>query len=545
MQKILTVLVWFFIIFSFVPTLYEIKNRNNLQPDRAFELVHNFPTDYNFYLSRIREGLEGRLTVVERYTSEPHNGSYIHILYLFLGWVGRFTRVPWHRSSDIYHVARFVFGITLLFFTAHFAGQSFSFLSDTRSKKIWLSLAFLLAVTASTWPKLVFFNGGWRLGGYMPWWSLMDSLQRIAFIPHLLVGQALIVFLIATLWDEATMKKGGNWLFLGALAFVLGMVFPPGLLFVAVTVVCMGIANLGPRGLVIAMGAPALLYLQLMTSFYPWKRLAQQDILNPLPFQYMEYFLAVGYVFPFGILGGVFALIRREKYLIPAVSWVVAWLSLLAIFRFVPQQSPLRFSEMLPHVPLGILTAYLFYMIWHWFGARLSLKSYQGLALIPPLILVVIGLGVMYSSWLWQRDFVDHKMRSTYPFVPTGSYVLYPLKDFIHAVGFIQDSTSTNGVILAGTTAGNYIPPYTGRTVYIGHANTVRAEEKQVIVSGFFRGAMKPDEAKAFLTDNRISAIFFGPQEREESGTQDLGKLYPFLRVSYKNTFVTVYTIAQ
>ena len=129
----------------------------------------------------------------------------------------------------------------------------------------------------------------------------MDSLQRIAFIPHLLVGQALIVFLIAALWDEATMKKGGNWLFLGALAFVLGMVFPPGLLFVAVTVVCMGIANLGPRGLVIAMGAPALLYLQLMTSFYPWKRLAQQDILNPLPFQYMEYFLAVGYVFPFGI----------------------------------------------------------------------------------------------------------------------------------------------------------------------------------------------------------------------------------------------------
>ena len=33
----------------------------------------------------------------------------------------------------------------------------------------------------------------------MAWWSVMDSLQRIAFIPHLVAGQALILFLIMAL----------------------------------------------------------------------------------------------------------------------------------------------------------------------------------------------------------------------------------------------------------------------------------------------------------------------------------------------------------
>ncbi|EKD87426.1 MAG: hypothetical protein ACD_36C00085G0001, partial [uncultured bacterium] len=78
-----------FLIFSLLPTGYEISRRSNLRPDRSFELVHNFPTDYNFYLSRIRQGIEGRITIIEQYTSEPHKGSFIHAFYLILGRVGR------------------------------------------------------------------------------------------------------------------------------------------------------------------------------------------------------------------------------------------------------------------------------------------------------------------------------------------------------------------------------------------------------------------------------------------------------------------------
>ena len=531
-EKIFAFLIVIFLLGSLAPTMYEIAHQDRLPPIREFELVHNFPTDYNFYLSRIRQGIEGRLTVKEQYTSEPHNGSFIHVFYLFLGWLGAWTRTPWHRAADVYHVARIVFGGLLLVMIAQFC-----------KKAKFPLLAFLLAVTASTWPKLVNYNGGWRFGGFMPWWSVMDSLQRITFIPHLLVGQALIIFLIMAIADEATMKKPGNWIFLGVLAFVLGIIFPPGLLFVIMTMGVLTVFDfkqLLARATALGLGLPSLIYLSLMTSFYPWKRLAEFDIVKPLPFNYIEYFLAVGPILPIGLIGLLIVIGKKEKSLFPAVAWVLAWAVLLFVFQFIPSQSPLRFSEMIPHVPLAILTAYLFYTLWKRLVHHVPFVICH-LSFVIPTMVIIVGLGVMYSSWLWQRDFVDHKIRAGLPLVPTGSYVLYPLKDFIAATTYIQDATSRQTVILSETTAGNYIPAQSGNTVYVGHANTVRAEEKEVRVKEFFSGRMKAEDALVWLRRENLRWIFFGPQEKEDGGISDLTNIYPFLTEAYKNSFVTVY----
>ncbi len=613
-EKVFSVVIALFLLSSLAPAFYEIVHSDRLQPNREFELVHNFPTDFNFYLSRIRQGIEGRLTVKEQYTSEPHNGSFIHVFYLWLGWLGRWSRVPWHRAADVYHMARIVFGGLLLVMIAEYANRQLSGFGfrfsdigrsvfsrsvtgkpktdkhetenrQLRTDNFWAVLAFLLAVTASTWPKLLSLVNdqivpatsanlaGWRFGGYMPWWSVMDSLQRITFIPHLLVGQALILFLIMALSDEATMKKPGNWIFLGVLAFMLGIIFPPGLLFVIVT--C-GVSSLFellmsshsrergnpvknepwtpafagvttikqwafhysiPRVVVLVLGLPSLIYLSLMTSFYPWKRLAEFDIIKPLPFQYGEYLLAVGPILPIGVIGLIAAVMSKDRRMLPAVAWVIAWAGLLFIFKFIPQQSPLRFSEMIPHVPLGVLASYVFYKIYN----RYNNYKYYIFAL--PAVLIVVSLGVMYSSFLWQKDFVDHKMRATYPLVPTGSYVMYPLKDFIAAARFIQDATSRDTVILSETTAGNYLPVVSGNTVYVGHANTVKAEEKEALVKAFFSGTMSTDDARVFLTRENLQWIFFGPQEKEDGGVGNLATIYPFLTEAYKNSFVTIYTV--
>lgn len=160
---------------------------------------------------------------------------------------------------------------------------------------------------------------------------------------------------------------------------------------------------------------------------------------------------------------------------------------------------------------------------------------------ILPIVLITIGLGVMVSSYWWQRDFVDHKMRAGFPLVPTGSYVMYPLKDFIAAIRFIDVTAPVDAVIFSETTAGNYIPVYSSKKVYLGHDNTVKYEEKQSIARQFFSGNMKPDEARAFLNEHNLRYIFFGPQEKEDGGVADLSKIYPFLQSSYSNAYVTVY----
>ncbi|KKW09643.1 MAG: hypothetical protein UY48_C0056G0003 [Candidatus Gottesmanbacteria bacterium GW2011_GWB1_49_7] len=278
------VLVACFVLFSLTPAFYEISRQNDLHKDRYFELVHNFYTDYNFYLSRIRQGREGAWTVREKYTSEPHEGSYIQILYVLMGKVSAWIGVPWPRSGDTYHVARVVLAFTLLAMIAYAAKTAFDRLRERM-------IAFLLAVTAASWPILVLHKGEWRFGGYMPWWSLMDSLQRITFVPHMLAGQALIVFLLLAMSSETTMRRPGNWVFLGILAFVLGIIFPPGLMFVfAVMGVYVGIRGIREIrefrgvGIIGILSAPAILYLSLALRVYPWKRLVDFAVLHPQPF---------------------------------------------------------------------------------------------------------------------------------------------------------------------------------------------------------------------------------------------------------------------
>lgn len=571
-----------FVLFSLSPTFYELGRAGDLHKDRQFELVHNFPTDYNFYLSRIREGLEGRWTSVERYTSEPHEGSFIHEMYVLMGRVGMWMRVPWHRAGDIYHVARVVLAVTLLALMAEFCRQSFSKIAAYVANKnldpssvsssisryarffkeneagqnfvgspqqfIWSILAFLLVVTASSWSKLVYVDGVVRLGGYMPWWSVMDSLQRITFIPHLLAGQALIICLLLGLTRIEIIKKSGNVVLLGLLGLLLGMIFPPGLIFVysvmGVYALLQG-KEMGkyiiPFFLVFLISMPALVYLGLMTQVYPWKRLVEVDIIRPLPFDYLEYIKAIGPMGPIGLIGLIWVLARKEKVMFLSVAWVISWIGLLFGFQFVPQQSPLRFSEMIPHVPLGILSAYLFFQL----SNLRRLGNLRHLIKLIPILLVVMGLLHMYSSWLWQKDFIDHKIRATTPLVPTGSYVMYPLKDFIAAIVFIQDHADSDAIILSASTAGNYIPVYSGNRVYLGHDNTVFFEQKKEMAAQFFSGRMAVHDAAVWIKRNAIRTVFYGPQEKEEGGGTDLHTIYPFLVRQFSNAFISVYSVEE
>jgi hypothetical protein len=570
-----------FTIFSMYPAWYELERKDTIRENRTFELVHNFYTDFNFYLSRIRQGLEGNLTVHEKYTSEPHNGSFIHILYLAMGWVGRWVRVPWHRTADIYHMARAVLAMVLLLMFGALARRTFPQKTEEDEEKKGPTnlaiLAFLMSVTASTWTIFVTLeDGSFRFGGYMPWWSVMDSLQRIAFIPHLLFGQLLMAFLLYAISDIHTMKRVGNWIFLGVLAFVEGIVFPPGLVFIIISIpfivameyvfanprpqgklfIPWAIAHLLPRGVVVLLGIPAVIYLQLMTSFFPWKQLALADIEHPLPYKFWEYMQAMGIILPLGVAGLLLALRNRQKQMIMPIAWVITWAFCLWIFMYIPAQSPLRFSEMIPHLPLGILATYFFYVSAQAFSRKWpKLKSLvrvlplrfrsgkTGAALVYalPIILLCMNLFHMYSSSLWQTDFVDHKIRGMYPLVPTGSYVMYPLTDFINAIRWLQDHTSRDTVILSETTAGNYIPVYSGNTVYVGHDNTVRNQEKKLFVNSFYSAKMPGDQVKQWLAEENLHYVFFGPQEKEDGGVTDLQKEYPFLESVYQGEYVTIY----
>jgi hypothetical protein len=571
-------LIAFFVLFSMVPTFYEWSLRWKIKPIRYFELVHNFPTDYQLYLSKIRQGKEGAWLAKEKYTTEPHEGSLSQILYVFIGRVSDWVHVQTPYVWFSYHVMRVFFGALLLFVIWKISQWAFTSFS-------WQIILFLLIVTASTWPKFETVDGWPRFGGFMPWYTVVDSLQRTTFLPHVMLAQALLAFI---LWVFSggflTKRLLGNWIFLGCVGIILGVIFPPAIVFlygvlgfwslfdIVSLVARPGLASFNIRKLFfslvreklfgrivfVAMTIPTLIYYALLFQQYPWKRLVEFDVLHPTKFSYLEYFLALGATLPLGLAGTALVIAKKEQRFFGFSIWVFAWLFFMVLFHFIPQQSPTRFTQMAPHIPLGVLSMYAIYTGYHWLkekkekGKRKKENASASFVLVPdamfiiPIGIILLGCGTMFSSWLWQKDFVDHKLRADIPLVPKGAQVMYPLLDLVDAMVWLQVNTPRNVAVLSGPATGNLIPVYAGNYTYVGHANTVNAEMKEIVVANFYGRKRPAEEFPPVFAQHNIQYILYGPEERELAyGAQDLGVFYPFLREVYKNTMVTVYRVNQ
>ncbi len=545
----------FFVLFSFSPSLYEIYSyaSHKIPLEREFVLEHNYMFDYNFYLSRIREGQEGRWTVVEKYYNDSHNGSLIQEFYLLIGKLGGFIGLT---PPAIYHLARLIFGFIFLMMIAGYLEKLFP--------RKWAIVGYFFIVTAGSFPALVRAGFFWRFATYMGWWSVIDSLQRITFIPHILVGQIGLLWLVLKLSNPE--KNYFGWMVWGIVGFLIGVVFPPTLIVVYTILVVLSLLELVeqyklltsakllkswvvkrifPRVMFFILSVPALVYLNFIFQIMPWKALSLFDIQHRFIFPYKDYILALGPMLPLGLMGLIFALIKKEKKLLPAISWLVALFLLFKIFENFPQQSPLRFTEAAINIPLGILTTYFFISILRIFGNLNNslLRKILPMGVFAVItVIILLGLGVMLSMVGWLTDQAYAKRVGNW-LVPLGAELIYPPKDFMEGVYYLRDKGIKNSVVLGYITAGNYIPAYAGNFVYIGHANTPNEDGKEIIAARFFKGEMGNEEAWQFLKTNHIAYVFLGPQESELGGINDFGKFYSFLLPIYKNKRVTIYRV--
>src|SRR3989304_6784217 len=61
---------------------------------------------------------------------------------------------------------------------------------------LWQILAFVITLVSGSFLKISRIDGTLRLERFMEWWSNIDSLQRITFIPHILFGQVISFYLL-------------------------------------------------------------------------------------------------------------------------------------------------------------------------------------------------------------------------------------------------------------------------------------------------------------------------------------------------------------
>ncbi|EFK97932.1 hypothetical protein LDC_0001 [sediment metagenome] len=138
---------------------------------------------------------------------------------------------------------------------------------------------------------------------------------------------------------------------------------------------------------------------------------------------------------------------------------------------------------------------------------------------------------------------MTQRIGANIPDVPYPPQTMYPLKTWMAGIRWLRDNTKSNDVIIAKVTAGNFIPAYSGNTVFWGQSNTVNYNEKELLVDKFFEGKMTVDEAERFLKNGRVNYVFESFQEREKSLSKPMSFFYPFLTESYKNPDVVIYRV--
>lgn len=538
------ILILSVVLFSFTPTFYELGQSGKLSPSRSFELVHNYYTDYNFYLSRIREGYDGNWFLHEIYTNEPHKATIIQELYLLMGQADRFIPDDAFAIPASYYVARAVLGVLLLALVAWAATMLFP-------SRFWYIVAFFMVVTSAGWPLVATVSNGWRFNNYMPWWTVLEPLQRITFIPHIMAAQAGLLFLVVAGGSISTLKRKGNWILLGIIATLVGIAMPQalmtvygvyGLLIVIEYVFEKKTDGIIPRILIGVISVWTILYFLPLLSQYPWKRLVDFEILHPITFSYMEYLKTLGVSLPLGFLGSGIVLWKKDTKWYPIVAWAIGVPLVVLLMLVKPIQHPLRFTEMAAYIPLGLLTAYVCMRAFQFLQKKKVSPVVGSVVMTFPFLFILYGGLAMYHQYLWQKDFVDQKIIAGWPAIPMNNYIVYPSKGFIDAIGFIDSSTDTQSIILTELTAGNFIPARTGRRVYVGHENTSYKEEKLVLAKEFYQGKTDPKAAYAWMQKEGITHVFVGPEEKLDMTGVDLPTVYPFLRQVYTNPDATIYS---
>lgn len=533
---IFAILIIFFLGFSYYPTLFELSQKGKLAgKGRDFILEHNYYwPDFNLYLSKIKQGYEGRFLAVEKYTSEPHRGSLIQIFYLGLGKIGLLLNIS---PNYAYQLGRFILSFLLILMIILLVRKLFG-------NSPFMILAFVITVVSGSFPRLSFTADGLKIVRFMEWWSNIDSLQRLTFIPHIIFGQVISFFLLYRLALTGKRLSGKQLLLYALLGNLAGLVFPPSLITLNGVILCLMLFKLLKKKPVatywhifVISSSFSLVYLFLTTNAMPWSALVEFHRTHPMMIPFKDYVLGTGPVIFLGFFGSLAAVIYRDRRFYPLILWVAVTFLFAALFSLVREQSPLRFTQTGLFIPLGLLTSYFFCRLWQFFRTNNSRSL-----LIAGLTLYLLGnLYIMYNSLKWQISFITQRVNADIPAVPYPPQTMYPLSSWMEAISWLEKNTDHNSVVLAGVTAGNFIPAYAGNFVYFGQSNTVDYNFKQLQMEKFFKGDMSASEAQIFLRNGRIKYVFFGIQEKELSGGRNLEEIYPLLKAIFKNSTVTIY----
>ncbi len=439
--------------------------------------------DMNSYLAKMREGLDGRWSWVNRYTTEESPPDYLFVWLLAWGHLAGLLHLGLYAAFQLFRVT----GAIALFAAAWAFVRHY--LRDERARRFAL---YLLAFTMG------FGLFVWAAGSPAVLGRRMDALDLR--MPEL---SAFFSILTGPTWAAAFVVAGSvltlravaaGRLALGALAALAWLgeasLHPqvPVLLFVALAA-CLLVRPPGRRGVAAAAVAvaPALPYLAYSywisahsTAVLRWQAQGVDSLApDALSLAIALLPLLVGSA---AALPGVLRRRSREDV------YLLAWLALVAAVMWIPNPASAigrRFLDAI-FVPLACLAADGMYrVIVPRLRAvrtqRLLPFSYVAVSAITPAFAVLALIGVARSG--------------------ENSLPRAQLDSLTWLAG------QPRGVVLSSAALGLYVPVYTDDTVYVGHySETYRYAAKSEQARDLLAGRA---DLSAFVSANRVRYVIW------------------------------------
>ena len=439
------------------------------------------------------QGGEGSWRYQMAFTTEPGEGVYIQLFYLFLGHVARILSLP---MVGVFHAARLLCALILL-------GVLWKFFGVVLPKPRHRRFAFSLAALGS--------GMGWLgiLMGLFP--SDMWVAEAYPFLsayanPHFVISLTLVLWLAQPTSESFGLQRALSVLLA---AFVLSLVSPFGVVVILMILggqlLISGLVKkawLEPKpykdqvlniAVIVLGGAPFLLYYFWITQTHDVIAAWNAQNLTPSP-QVWDLVLSLSPALLFAVLGA-WGLIRKygrtitEQRIFPLVIWVGFGLVLM----YLPFGLQRRFMMGL-YIPLAGLCALGLDAL---STERRPYRFWATLLfmLAVPTNLIVLMAGVHGIN---QRD---------------EALFLTSAED--QTLTWIEAHTDPDDVVLAGPEMGSLIPAFTGRRVIYGHPfETIYAEREEEAVTAFFEGHSSAVEIATFLDERGVDYVFYGPREQ-------------------------------
>lgn len=489
------------------------------------------------YAAAMHEGAASASWLIhDHLTSEPHGPALIYTAYVGLGKLAAALGV---NFAQAFHAAGVVARAALL---AALYAWCAAVLPSVAQRR----LAFVLAVFASGCGVLLgvplqatgLRSLGQSVEMYLPEYSTFLTLFTA---PHLMLALALIL-LCARCYLGAWERGGARWALLAGLATTgLGLANP----FSLVTVCAAIAAHLAlmlvrerrlPRGAALAAlavflaAAPFAAYgLATFVRDPFWGVVYGSQNTQPTP-PPGELALGLSAVLVLALVGAL-TFVRRAT---PAAWLVLAWIGVSLVLVELPLNSQRRFAFGL-HPMLAVLAAA---------GLEPLLRRLRDPLVTPPgprRALLVAGLGMaLFTSSLVVYAVIVGTLANPGASM-AGHYLFQPaaLKDVAERLAPL---VGPDDVVLAETRTGNYLAGRIDGRVYAGHwTATVRLAEKEAALARFYRGEGGAAARRAFLANNRVRYVVYGPHERALGGPPLSDA---FLRPVYGPEEVAIYEVA-